>query len=118
MGEQVYYRINDIVKYGNVVYRVTQDTHQKGTFIDKTKVTEYVKGFNNEGEWDLSTEYQSGDVVNYNGSSYVALTTSTAGFQPPQYLGVSTDPAAKWSILSDGLAVLGINIYRRYLLQR
>ena len=43
-------------------------------------------------------EYQSGDVVNYNGSSYVALTTSLAGFQPPQYLGVATDPTAKWSI--------------------
>ena len=40
----------------------------------------------------------------YNGSSYVAITTSLAGFQPPQYLGVSTDPNAKWSILSDGLA--------------
>ena len=100
----VYYRVNDIVKYGNVVYRVTQAHTSEGTFIDKTKVVEYVKGFNNEGEWDLATEYQSGDVVNYNGSSYVALTTSTAGFQPPQYLGVSTDPAAKWSILSDGLA--------------
>ena len=100
----VYYRVNDIVKYGNVVYRVTQAHTSEGTFIDKTKVVEYVKGFNNEGEWDLATEYQSGDVVNYNGSSYVALTTSTAGFQPPQYLGVGTDPSAKWSILSDGLA--------------
>ena len=100
----VYYRVNDLVKFGNVVYRVVTAHTSEGTFIDKTKVTEYVKGFQNEGEWNISTEYQSGDVVNYNGSSYVALTTSTAGFQPPQYLGVSTDPAAKWSILSDGLA--------------
>ena len=100
----VYYRINDLVKFGNVVYRVTTAHTSEGTFIDKTKVTEYVKGFNNEGEWDGSTNYQSGDVVNYNGSSYVALTTSLAGFQPPEYLGVSTDPNAKWSILSDGLA--------------
>ena len=100
----VYYRINDIVKYGNVVYRVTTAHTSEGTFIDETKVTEYVKGFQNEGTWDQNNEYQSGDVVNYNGSSYVALTTSLAGFQPPQYLGVSTDPSAKWSILSDGLA--------------
>ena len=100
----VYYRINDIVKFGNVVYRVTTAHTSEGTFIDETKVVEYVKGFQNEGEWDNGTEYQSGDVVNYNGSSYVALTTSTAGFQPPEYLGVSTDPSAKWSILSDGLA--------------
>ena len=100
----VYYRINDLVTFGNVVYRVTTAHTSEGTFIDMTKVVEYVKGFNNEGEWDGSTDYQSGDVVNYNGSSYVALTTSLAGFQPPQYLGVSTDPAAKWSILSDGIA--------------
>ena len=100
----VYYRVNDLVTFGNVVYRVTTAHTSEGTFIDMTKVVEYVKGFNNEGEWNGSTDYQSGDVVNYNGSSYVALTTSLAGFQPPQYLGVSTDPAAKWSILSDGLA--------------
>ena len=100
----VYYRVNDLVTFGNVVYRVTTAHTSEGTFIDSTKVVEYVKGFKNEGTWDISNEYQSGDVVNYNGSSYVALTTSLAGFQPPQYLGVSTDPAAKWSILSDGLA--------------
>ena len=100
----VYYRINDLVTFGNVVYRVTTAHTSEGTFIDETKVVEYVKGFQNEGEWDQNNEYQSGDVVNYNGSSYVALTTSLSGFQPPQYLGVSTDPAAKWSILSDGLA--------------
>ena len=100
----VYYRVNDLVTFGNVVYRVTTAHTSEGTFIDESKVVEYVKGFKNEGEWDINNEYQSGDVVNYNGSSYVALTTSLAGFQPPQYLGVSTDPAAKWSILSDGLA--------------
>ena len=42
------------VKYGNVVYRVTTAHTSEGTFIDKTKVVEYVKGFNNEGEWDLA----------------------------------------------------------------
>ena len=99
-----YYRVNDLVTYGNVVYRVTTAHTSEGTFIDKTKVVEYVAGFKSEGDWDLTTEYQTGDVVNYNGSSYVALSTSLAGFQPPQNLGLSTDPNAKWSILSDGLA--------------
>ena len=99
-----YYKVNDLVTYGNVVYRVTAAHTSEGTFIDKTKVVEYVKGFKNEGTWDLNQEYQSGDVVNYNGSSYVALTTSMAGFNPPQNLGIATDPNAKWTILSDGLA--------------
>ncbi len=99
-----YYRINDLVTFGNVVYRVTAAHTSEGTFIDKTKVVEYVAGFKSEGDWLNGTEYQAGDVVNYNGSSYVALTTSLAGYNPPQNLGLSTDPNAKWSILSDGLA--------------
>ncbi len=99
-----YYRVNDLVTYGNVVYRVTTAHTSEGTFIDNTKVTPYVSGFKSEGDWANGDEYQAGDVVNYNGSSYVALTTSLAGFQPPQNLGVATDPNAKWTILSDGLA--------------
>ena len=99
-----YYRVNDLVTYGNVVYRVTTAHTSEGTFIDKTKVVEYVAGFKSEGDWNLNAEYQAGDVVNYNGSSYVALSTSLAGFQPPQNLGVATDPNAKWTILADGLA--------------
>ena len=47
---------------------------------------------------------EAGDVVNYNGSSYVAIPTSF-GFNPPEYLGVgNSDPNAKWRILADGLA--------------
>ena len=97
-----YYRVNDLVTYGNVVYRVTEAHTSEGTFIDRTKVQEYVAGFKAEGDWDNGTEYQQGDVVNYNGSSYVALTTSIAGFNPPENVGTGTD--SKWSILADGLA--------------
>ena len=53
----VYYRVNDLVTFGNVVYRVTTAHTSEGTFIDMTKVVEYVKGFNNEGEWDGSTNF-------------------------------------------------------------
>ena len=100
-----YYRVNDLVTFGNVVYRVVTAHTSEGTFIDKTKVVNYVAGFNSEGEWNLNEEYQAGDVVNYNGSSYVAITTSQAGFNPPEYLGIgNSDPNAKWRILADGLA--------------
>ena len=97
-----YYRVNDLVSFGNVIYRVTEAHTSEGTFIDRTKVQEYVAGFKAEGDWNNGTEYQQGDVVNYNGSSYVALTTSIAGFNPPENVGTGTD--AKWSILADGLA--------------
>ena len=59
-------------------------------------------------------EYQSGDVVNYNGSSYVALINiNSLDSNLHKYLGVSTDPAAKWTILSDGLAGAALDIHRR-----
>ena len=101
----VYYKVNDVVKFGNVQYRVTTAHTSAGTFIDLTKVTEYVAGFKAEGEWLQSSEYQSGDVVNFNGSSYVALTTSLAGFSPPENVAIGTDISGKkWQILADGIA--------------
>ena len=101
----VYYKVNDVVKFGNVQYRVTTAHTSAGTFIDLTKVTEYVAGFKAEGEWLQNSEYQSGDVVNFNGSSYVALTTSLAGFSPPENVAIGTDIAGKkWQILADGIA--------------
>ena len=104
MERGVYYRVNDLVTFGNVVYRVTTAHTSEGTFIDETKVVEYVKGFKNEGEWDINTNYQSGDVVNYNGSSYVALTTSLMLDSNLHSIWVFLQThAAKWSILSDGL---------------
>ena len=39
-----YYKVNDVVKFGNVQYRVTTAHTSAGTFIDLTKVTEYVAG--------------------------------------------------------------------------
>ena len=38
----VYYRVNDLVTFGNVVYRVTTAHTSEGTFIDMTIVVEYV----------------------------------------------------------------------------
>jgi len=100
-----YYRVNDIVKFGNVQYRVTTAHTSAGTFIDLSKCAEYVAGFKAEGEWSISTQYQAGDVVNYNGSSYVALTTSLAGNIPPNNVAIGTDIAGKqWQVLADGLA--------------
>ena len=34
-----YYRVNDLVTFGNVVYRVTQAHTSEGTFIDKRKLS-------------------------------------------------------------------------------
>ncbi|MAR97373.1 MAG: hypothetical protein CMG17_07000 [Candidatus Marinimicrobia bacterium] len=119
----VYYKVNDVVRFGNVQYRVTTAHTSAGTFIDLSKVTEYVAGFKAEGEWSINSQYQTGDVVNYQGSSYVALTTSLAGFSPPENVAIGTDTAGKkWQVLADGIAGAAITYttgtyYRGQLVQ-
>jgi len=119
----VYYRQNEIFKFGNVQYRVVTAHLSAGTFPDLSKVAEYVAGFNAEGEWNIDTQYQTGDVVNYQGSSYVALTTSLAGYLPPTNVAIGTDVAGKtWQVLADGLAGAAISFtpgtyYRGQLVQ-
>lgn len=119
----VYYRVNEVFKFGNVQYRVTTAHLSAGTFPDLSKVTEYLAGFKAEGEWSNDVQYQSGDVVNYQGSSYVALTTSLAGFLPPTNVAIGTDIAGKtWQVLADGLAGAAITFtagtyYRGQLVQ-
>jgi len=117
------YKENEVFKFGNVQYRVVVSHLSHGSFPDLSKVVEYVAGFKAEGEWNNNTQYQTGDVVNYQGSSYVALTTSLAGFLPPINVAIGTDVAGKsWQILADGLAGAAITFtpgtyYRGQLVQ-
>jgi hypothetical protein len=104
-----YYLTNDIFKYGNKQYRVT--TGFSTNFFTtvgaaSTNFVEYVSGFNGEGNYNSFTEYQAGDVVVYNGNSYVAITTT--GIDDFPNLNIGT----KWQVLSPGTNPLGINTYR------
>lgn len=64
----VFYKINDLVTYGNTSYRVTT-AFTSTTPFSTTYLVEYLRGFEYEDSWDSTTEYQQGDVVNYGGYS-------------------------------------------------
>jgi hypothetical protein len=98
-ADATFYKLNDIVKYGNDQYRVVVAHTSSGTFASANFIS-YVNGLKFEDSWDVNTEYQSGDVVTYGGYSYVALQTST-GIQPNVGIDVT------WEILTTGFKVVG-----------
>lgn len=104
-----WYKVNDILKYGNTLY-VTTTAHTSGVLFDITKFDVYLESINFENSWSNSIEYQPGDIVTFGGYTYIAETIST-GRQPNIYnidAPNETPPLAKdWSILTTGFNVVG-----------
>ena len=96
-----WYKVNDVVKYGNTHYRVKAG-FSTSTFDSTHSATleEYLQSFNYEDTWDSATEYQVGDVVAYGGYTYVA--TSQHSNKIP-----SLNLSADWDILTTGFSVVG-----------
>ena len=95
----VYYKVNDILKYGNTQYRVT--TGFSTTGFSTSNMVEYLDSFNFEDTWSSATDYQEGDVVTYGGYTYVATRINTNA-APPYNL------ASDWDILTTGFNVVGL----------
>jgi hypothetical protein len=104
-----WYKINDIVKYGNTLY-VCFTGHTSGIQFDPTKFSVYLESINFENTWGAATEYQPGDIVNYGGYTYIAETINT-GKQPNIYAVDDTSVVPNiprdWSILTTGFNVKG-----------
>ena len=96
-----WYKVNDVVKYGNTHYRVKAG-FSTSTFDSTNAATleEYLQSFNYEDTWSSSTEYQVGDVVAYGGYTYVATSQHTNKIP-------SLNLAADWDILTTGFSVVG-----------
>ena len=94
-----FYKINDIVKYGNDQYRATTG-HTSGATFSTGNFTSYVSGLKFEDSWVVGTEYQVGDIVVYGGYTYVSNTTNT-GVAPNTSIDVD------WEILTTGFKVVG-----------
>lgn len=94
-----FYKLNDLVKYGNDLYRVVVP-HTSGETFTAPNFISYVNGLKFEDSWDLSTEYQPGDIVTFGGYTYVSLSITT-GVAPNISLGTS------WEILTTGFKVVG-----------
>ena len=94
-----FYKLNDIVKYGNDQYR-TIVSHTSGASFASANFLSYVKGLKFEDSWDIATEYQPGDIVVFGGYTYVSKTIHTA-VQPNTSIDVN------WEILTTGFKVVG-----------
>ena len=94
-----WYKINDVVKYGNTQYRCTVGHTSSSTF-DSTKFTVYLEGLNFEDSWVTGTEYQKGDVVTFRGYSYVAKGTHTSSTSP-------NADTTNWEVLTTGFSAQG-----------
>ncbi len=94
-----FYRLNDVVKYGNVVYRTTTQHTSGGTF-DPTKFSVYLEGLNFEDTWNGATEYQKGDIVTYRGYSYISKGIHTTATTP-------NADTTNWEVLTTGFSAEG-----------
>jgi hypothetical protein len=108
----VFYKLNDVVKYGNTLYNTTVP-HTSGINFDPSKFSVYLESINFEDTWGAGTEYQPGDIVNFGGYTYVALTINT-NKQPNAYLVDIVDQftgdvtPADWQIVTTGFDVKGV----------
>ena len=93
-----YYRLNDVVKYGNTQYRCTSGHTSTATFVVANFVV-YFSGFEYESTWDNTDSYQIGDVVTHGGYSYVATADNT-----------NTNPVGltSWKVITTGFKAAGL----------
>jgi len=93
-----FYKVNDLVKFGNTQYRVVTSFASTSGF-NSSNLTPYFGGFNYEGNWNSGTAYQVGDVVLYGGNNYVSKTLNTNK--------APSANAADWDTLSTGFDFIG-----------
>ena len=94
-----WYKLNDIVKFGNTQYRCTTG-HDSGASFDDTKFTVYLEGLNFEDNWVSGTQYQKGDIVTYRGYSYSSKTTHSSSTSP-------NADTTNWDVLTTGFSAQG-----------
>jgi hypothetical protein len=114
---------NDVAKVGQVICQITLsdasgnrittfyfdfdvlDTAYSDDAVQSTTeftlLTQYVDNFKHFGEYDSGTTYYINNVVEYNGSSYIALQT-TNGNTPPIYPDLYND---YWYVIANGSPV-------------
>ena len=98
-ASSTWYKLNDVVKFGNTQYRCTTAHTSSGTF-DSTKFIVYVEGLNFEDSWTSNNPYQKGDIVTYRGYSYISKTTHTSSTTP-------NNDTTNWDVVTTGFSAQG-----------
>ena len=89
-----WYKLNDIVKYGNNQYRTTTG-HTSGASFSSSNFSSFLEGLKFESTWVSNTQYQKGDIVNYGGYTYTAKTDHQSTTTP-------NADATNWDVLTTG----------------
>jgi len=106
----IYYRKNDIVKYGATNY-VCNQPHQSaatealGLEDDLDKWDLLSEGFAWNGDWSIGLRYKINDVVKYGGQSYVCNQGHTSAATAA--LGLENDQS-KWDYFHQGVDYKGV----------
>ena len=104
-----FYKINDIVKYGGLVY-ICNDSHTSaataalGLEADSGKWDLFAESVDWKGDWTTATRYKVNDLVRYGGQTYVCNTYHTSAATASD--GLEADQA-KWSYFNKGIEYLG-----------
>ena len=103
------YKVNDLVRYGGVMYLCTEEHTSAadggdGLELDSTKWDLFANGMTWRNVWTATTRYKKGDVVRYGGQVYICNTGHTAA--ATDALGLEANQAS-WDYVHKGIEYLG-----------
>jgi hypothetical protein len=95
-----FYKINDIVRYGGIIYICnTGHTAQATLEADQSKWDQFATSIDWKDNWVAATVYKANDLVKYGGNIYLCNTGHTAA--ATNALGLEAD-TLKWDLFSEG----------------
>jgi len=105
----VSYLVNDIVKYGGILYicnlaHTSAATTTLGLETDQSKWTQYGEGFDWKAVWGTNVRYKLNDIVRYGGYTYVCNLDHTSAVSTTS--GLEADQS-KWDIFNPGVEYKG-----------
>lgn len=104
-----YYTVNDIVRYGGIVYRCIVSHTSGGSLTvglenDQSKWNAINIADDWKGSWQLSARYKVRDIVKYGGKVYQCTVAHTSNSSDIN--GLPAD-LGKWSLVHDGIEYKG-----------
>ena len=78
-ANSTWYKLNDLVKYGQRLYRCTTAHTSSSTVLDDSKFELHQDQVDYKGDWAATTYYKVNDVVKFGGTQYKVTTAHTSG---------------------------------------